>query len=310
MLMKQSLFTAQVSLMPCVNADDSEIETITLARALFSDAWRAKVEAIRAEKDPAKQKALKDALPCFMPAGTFRHPDNSGLIAPSGFLYADIDYKPEKGENTALGGFDLKAEIWRVPCVAYCGLSCRGAGYSLIIPIADPAKYRDYYKALQVDFEKCGLTLDPQCKNIGRKKFVSWDADPYINTAARPYSYTLPEREHTTRETLGRELDATETAAKVEAVISYLEANRLDITADYDTWIALLAALANTFGEAGRDYAHRLSQYHAKYTAAETDAKYNSLLKGGNLERPAGIGTFFYHTRQEIGKHDFEGLEL
>lgn len=310
MLMKQSLFTAQVSFLPCVNADDSEIETITLARALFSDAWRAKVEAIRAEKDPAKQKALKDALPCFMPAGTFRHPDNSGLIAPSGFLYADIDYKPEKGENTALGGFDLKAEIWRVPCVAYCGLSCRGAGYSLLIPIADPAKYRDYYKALQVDFEKCGLTLDPQCKNIGRKKFVSWDADPYINTAARPYSYTLPEREHTTRETLGRELDATETAAKVEAVISYLEANRLDITADYDTWIALLAALANTFGDAGRDYAHRLSQYHAKYTAAETDAKYNSLLKGGNLERPAGIGTFFYHTRQEIGKYDFEGLEL
>ena len=296
--------------MPCVNADDSEIETISLAQALFSDAWRAKVEAIRAEKNPAKQKALKDALPCFMPAGTFRHPDNSGLIAPSGFLYADIDYKPEKGENTALGGFDLKAEIWRVPFVAYCGLSCRGAGYSLLIPIADPAKYRDYYKALQVDFEKCGLTLDPACKNIGRKKFVSWDAYPYINTAARPYSYTLPEREHTTRETLGRELDATETAAKVEAVISYLEANRLDITADYDTWIALLAALANTFGDAGRDYAHRLSQYHAKYTAAETDAKYNSLLKGGNLERPAGIGTFFYHTRQEIGKYDFEGLEL
>ena len=192
--MKQSLIAAQVSFLPCVNADDSEIETISLAQALFSDAWRAKVEAIRAEKNPAKQKALKDALPCFMPAGTFRHPDNSGLIAPSGFLYADIDYKPEKGENTALGGFDLKAEIWRVPFVAYCGLSCRGAGYSLLIPIADPAKYRDYYKALQVDFEKCGLTLDPACKNIGRKKFVSWDAYPYINPAARPYSYTLPER--------------------------------------------------------------------------------------------------------------------
>ncbi|MBR4233809.1 MAG: PriCT-2 domain-containing protein [Bacteroidales bacterium] len=308
--MKQTLIAAQVSFLPCVNADDSEIETISLAQALFSDAWRAKVEAIRAEKNPAKQKALKDALPCFMPAGTFRHPDNSGLIAPSGFLYADIDYKPEKGENTALGGFDLKAEIWRVPFVAYCGLSCRGAGYSLLIPIADPAKYRDYYKALQVDFEKCGLTLDPACKNIGRKKFVSWDADPYINTAARPYSYTLPEREHTTRETLGRELDAAETAAKVEAVISYLEANRLDITADYDTWTGgLLAPLANTFGEAGRDYAHRISQFHPKYTAAETDAKYSSFLKGYQ-GRAAGIGTFFYNTRLEIGKYDFEGLEL
>ena len=122
--MKQSLFTAQVTFLPCVNADDSEIETISLARALFSDAWRAKVEAVRAEADPAKQKALKDALPCFTPAGTFRHVSRAGLQTPSRFLCVDIDYKPEKGINNALAGYDLKAEISRVPCVAYCGLSC------------------------------------------------------------------------------------------------------------------------------------------------------------------------------------------
>ena len=309
--MKTSLFKAQVSFLPCINADDSEIDTISLGRALLADTWRAQVEAIRAEKDPAKQKALKDALPCFTPAGTFRHVDNSGLIAPSGFLYADIDYKPEKGENTALGGFDLKAEIWRVPFVAYCGLSCRGAGYSLLIPIADPAKYRDYYKALQADFEKCGLTLDPACKNISRKQFVSWDADPYINTAARPYSYTLPEREHTTRETLGRELDAAETAAKVEAVIQSCEANRWDITESYGDWMRILAALAGTFGEAGRDYAHRISAIYPGYSYEQTDAKFTSLLKGReHLEHPAEIGTFFYIARQEIGRHDFDNLEL
>ena len=309
--MKKTIFQAQVSFLPCINADDSEIDTISLGRALLADTWREQVEAIRAEKNPAKQKALKDALPCFTPAGTFRHVDNSGLIKPSGFLYADIDYKPEKGENIALAGYDLKAEIWRVPFVAYCGLSCRGAGYSLIIAIDDPAKYRDYYKALQADFEKCGLSLDPACKNISRKHFVSWDANPYINTAARPYSFTLPEREHTTRETLGRELDAAETAAKVEAVIKSCEANRWDITENYADWMRILAALAGTFGEAGREYAHRISAIYPRYSYEQTDAKYSSLLKGrGHLERPAEIGTFFYIARQEIGKHDFEGLEL
>ena len=308
MPMKQSLFTAQVTFLPCVNADDSEIETISLARALFSDAWRAKVEAVRAEADPAKQKALKDALPCFTPAGTFRHVSRAGLQTPSRFLCVDIDYKPEKGINNALAGYDLKAEISRVPCVAYCGLSCRGAGYFVIIPIADPAKYRDYYIALQVDFERCGLMIDPACKDISRKRFVSWDADPYINTAATPYAYTLPEREHATRETLGRDLDASETAAKVEAVIKSCEANRWDITADYGDWVRLLSALAATFGEAGRDYAHRISALYSGYQQSETDAKFTSLLR--HPEYKTGIGSFFWIARQEIGRHDFDNLEL
>ena len=308
MPMKQSLFTAQVTFLPCVNADDSEIETISLARALFSDAWRAKVEAVRAEADPAKQKALKDALPCFTPAGTFRHVSRAGLQTPSRFLCVDIDYKPEKGINNALAGYDLKAEISRVPCVAYCGLSCRGAGYFVIIPIADPAKYRDYYKALQVDFERCGLTIDPACKDISRKRFVSWDADPYINTAATPYAYTLPEREHATRETLGRELDAAETAAKVEAVISYLEANRWDITESEPTWNDIICALANTFGEAGRDYAHRVSAFYPGYSPEETDAKFTYKLQ--HPQAALQIGTFFWIVRQEIGRHDFDNLGL
>ena len=308
--MKASLFKAKISLLPCVNADDSEIENISLGRALIADTWRAQVEAVRAEKDPAKRKALKATLPCFTPSGTFTHVSRAGLVRHSGFISLDIDYKPEKGVNTNLAGYDLKAAISAVPNVAYCGHSCGGAGYVVIVPIADPAKHRDYFHALAYYFERAGLELDPACKDVTRKRFVSWDAAPYVNTAAQPWALTLPQREHATRETLGRELDAAETAAKVEAVISYLEANRLDITADYDTWTGgLLAPLANTFGEAGRDYAHRISQFHPKYTAAETDAKYSSFLKGYQ-GRAAGIGTFFYNTRLEIGKYDFEGLEL
>ena len=96
----------------------------------------------------------------------------------------------------------------------------------------------------------------------------------------------------------------------MEAVISYLEANRLDITADYDTWTGgLLAPLANTFGEAGRDYAHRISALYSGYQPAETDAKFTSLLRHP-ADAPAQIGTFFYIARQEIGKHDFDNLGL
>lgn len=303
-----TLFKAQISLLPNASADDSEIENISLGAALVSRKWRKKVEALRAEKDPQKRQALKDNLPCITPGGTFGHVSRAGLINPSGFLCADLDYKPEKGINTALSGFDLKAEISRLPYVAYCGHSCSGAGYFLIIPIKDPSKYKDYYRALAADFEKGGLTLDAACSNIAFKRFVSYDDNPYINTAAQPYAYTLPEREHTTREALGRELDATETAAKVEAVISACELNKWDITESYADWVRIISALASTFGEAGRDYAHRISALYTGYDYQETNNKYNDLLR--HQEYKTQIGTFFYIARQEIGKHDFDNIVL
>ena len=303
-----TLFKAQISLLPNASADDSEIENISLGAALVSRKWRKKVEALRAEKDPQKRQALKDNLPCITPGGTFGHVSRAGLINPSGFLCADLDYKPEKGINTALSGFDLKAEISRLPYVAYCGHSCSGAGYFLIIPIKDPSKYKDYYRALAADFEKGGLTLDAACSNIAFKRFVSYDDNPYINTAAQPYAYTLPEREHTTREALGRELDATETAAKVEAVISACELNKWDITESYADWVRIISALASTFGEAGRDYAHRISALYTGYDYQETENKFNDLLR--HQEYKTQIGTFFYIARQEIGKHDFDNIVL
>lgn len=300
----KSIFKAQISFLPYASADDSEIENISLGAALVSRKWRKLIEAVRAEQDPQARQALKDKLPCITPGGTFGHVCRAGLIKPSGFLCADLDYKPEKGINTALAGFDLKAEISRLPYVAYCGHSCSGAGYFLIIPIKDPAKYKDYYRALSADFEKGGLTLDPACSNIAFKRFVSYDDNPYINTAARPYSYTLPEREHTTREALGRELDASEAAAKVEAVIKACELNKWDITESYADWVRLLSALASTFGEAGRDYAHRISALYGGYDYQETESKFNDLLR--HPEYKTQIGTFFYIARQEIGKHDFD----
>ena len=307
--MSNTIFDTKISFAPSVNADDSEIVTISLGRALISDAWREQVEALRAEADPAKRKALKDKLPCITPGGTFSHISKNGLERASGYLCADLDYKPEKGINADLKGFDLKAAVARLPYVAYCGKSCGGKGYFLIIRIADASKYKAYYRALQADFERGGLTLDKACSNIAFKRFVSWDESPYINTAALPYSYTLPEREHTAMETLGKELNQEETRAKVEAVIKHCEENKIDITADYEDWVRIMAALAGTFGADGEEYAHRISSLYQGYSKEQTEQKYKSFLnRRGNLEQRANIGTFFYIARQEIGKHDFDNV--
>ena len=306
--MYQSIFTAKVSYLPRVDGADDELKTISLGRALIADTWRAQVEAVRAETDPAKQEALKKALPCFTPSGTFSHISRTGLKQHSGFISIDIDCKPDKGINPALVGFDLKAAVAAVPHIAYCGRSCRGAGYVVVIPIADPTKHSEYFRALAYHFERAGLEIDRGCRDICRKRFVSWDPAPYINTAARPWALTLPERDHSTRETLGRDLDTSETAAAVEAVIAACERNRWDITADRGEWVRILSSLAQTFGEGGRDYAHRISALYPGYTPEETDSKFSDLLK--HKDYKWGIGTFFHIARQEIGKHDFDDLLL
>lgn len=309
--MYQSIFKAEVSYLPQKDAPDKELKTISLGRALIADTWRAQVEAVRAETDPAKQEALKTALPVFTPSGTFsRHIARNRMKQHSGFISIDIDCKPDKGLNPALVGFDLKAAVAAaaVPHIAYCGHSCRGIGYVCIIPIADPTKHSEYFRALAYHFERAGLEIDRGCRDISRKRFVSWDPDPYINTAARPWTLTLPERDHSTRETLGRDLDTSETAAAVEAVIEACERNRWDITADRADWVRILSSLAQTFGEGGRDYAHRISALYPGYTPEETDSKFSDLLK--HKEYKWGIGTFFYIARQEIGKHDFDDLLL
>ena len=306
--MNQSIFTAKVSYLPRVDAKDTELQTISLGWALLSNKWRAQVEAVRAETDPARQEALKKALPCFTPSGTFTHISRAGLVQHSGFISIDIDCKPDKGINAALLDFDLKAAAAAVPHIAYCGRSCRGAGYVLLVPIADPAKHNEYFRALAYHFDRAGLEIDRGCRDICRKRFVSWDPDPYINTAARPWAITLPERDHSTRETLGRDLGTAETAAAVEAVISACEQNGWDITADRGDWVQILAALAQTFGESGRDYAHRISALYPGYTPEETDSKFTDLLR--HKEYKWGIGTFFHIARQEIGRHDFDAIDI
>ena len=312
--MNQSIFTAEVAFLPRKEAKGGEVRTISLKRALFSDRWRAQVEALRAEPDKSKREALKDALPLIVPAGTItRHTAQGGksgwdeLREPSGFLCVDIDAKDNAGVEDFAA---LKDKVAQVPCVAYCGHSCGGAGFFLLIPIADPSKIRDYYEALREDFKACGLTIDKSCKDPCRKRFISWDPCPYVNTGARTYARTRPAQAHRLPEPV--ELtpeELAEEAAKVEEIVRTCEANGWDITADRDKWIKILAALAHSFGEAGRDFAHRISALYPNYSPGETDAQYNSVLKApGSGSRPASIASFFSIAREEMGKHDFDEL--
>lgn len=262
------------------------------------------VEKVRAEADPARRKELKQHLPAFMPSGVFTKKTADGLREHSGFICIDIDAK----DNAGVKDFDrLKEYVCQIPQVAYCGLSVGGAGFFCIMPIADPAKHRDYFRAIERDFKECGITIDRQCYNVNRLRFVSYDPAPYINTAAKVYDYIWPIKDYSAAQVLGREITGDEAKGKFAAVLREVEATKIDITGNYGQWFEILCAIASTFGERGREYAHAVSKQADCYDPGETERQYSEILK---RNYGYSIGTFFYYAKKEIGKHDFDYIKL
>ena len=72
---------------------------------------------------------------------------------------------------------------------------------------------------------------------------------------------------------------ARTTLEEVEIVTRRIERAMMDISPTYQEWLQLGFALANGLGEAGRNYYHRLSSFHHKYTYTETEKQYNHCLK-------------------------------
>jgi hypothetical protein len=64
-----------------------------------------------------------------------------------------------------------------------------------------------------------------------------------------------------------------------ENYLQQIESTGTDITQGYENWRNIGFALADEFGEMGRDYFHRISKFGSSYDSKECDAQYSSYLK-------------------------------
>ena len=82
----------------------------------------------------------------------------------------------------------------------------------------------------------------------------------------------------------------------IESYITAIEQSGTDITGNYATWRDLGFALAEEYGESGRDYFHRISKNYAGYDSKECDEQFNKCLnaKGHGIS----IATFYHHAHQ------------
>lgn len=197
MITAMSVLNKPVSLWNSI-VNPNEVPTVAdLRQLLLTDRYRPQVEAIRAIDDEGRQKAEKNKLPGYTIGGTFAGLGARTLQEPSGLLGIDID-QDQNAEFIArhgAGTFDqMKRMVSKLPFVAYCGRSCRGLGFFLVVPIAHPEHYRQHHESLEALFSRIGIKIDPSCSNISRKRFVSFDPEPYVNDQAETYTaMKLPE---------------------------------------------------------------------------------------------------------------------
>ena len=279
-----SLFDTKISFYS--NVEDNVGMEISLRDFLFCDQYKEQIEHIRSLQDENIQKRLKLQLPLATISGTFapiRKAEN--LVTHSNLLCIDIDKK----DNMDVTWFDdLKYEWRNIPQILYAGRSIRGKGWFAIFRIAYPDKHKAQFEALQRDFASSGLVIDKACKDVSRMRFISYDPEPYVNEDATLYNKVWVEPKPTYHSSCT--YSGGDDMEQVEKCCRIIADRGIDITATYDDWFHVGAALA-TLGERGRSLFHLVSSQNAKYKAAETDRKFDNFLRNVSS---INIGTFFH----------------
>lgn len=277
--------------------DSNNPKEVNLVAWLTSDKYAQRVESIRRAKSKHERDKLKAVLPAITPSGLFTHREESGLIKHSGLIQIDIDFKGNEGIANYLG---LKEELAKIRNMAFIGLSVSGKGFWGLVPIQYPEKHLAHFLALQQDLQRFGITIDSAPKNVASLRGYSWDSEAYFNPFAEPYTKLLEPKPEPYQAKYQSQRPGTTESEKVEAIIQQIESGRIDITPGYkEGWFAIGCALANEFGELGRDYFHRVSQYHPEYCIHATDKQFSLCIKG---RYRYSIGTF-YSIAEQYGIH-------
>lgn len=284
--------------------NSTPLETISLYDFFTDDTLKKNVEYIRTLTDKEDIKHNKSKLPAITPSGIFQTRKISGLIEHSGYICIDID----AGDNPHIHDFNvIRDELRKSINISYASLSVSGKGVFCIIPIKEKDKHVEHFEALRLVFAAYGITIDKGCKDISRLRGYSYDPNAYFNEDAVVFTQQVDFRKNNSttktakKETYVRNLSSnhiegqSRTREKVIKLITQINSKNIDITETYHQWFQIGCALANEFGEDGREMFHLVSQNNPGYHHSASDNLFSNCLEGNYS---ISIGTFFYYVEQ------------
>lgn len=268
-------------------SESVEVELNDILRAIRSQKWKEKVKKYRSMIPDGKTKESdqykRSNIPGVTVSGTFPNNRKANELGDhSGFIAMDFD-------NVSL---DIRDELY-ADDYTYAGFVSVGGGGICIIVKIEPSKHIDAFRALEhYYFTKYNLQVDQSCKDVSRLRFVSCDSEMAVNPDAKQFKNYLPKPK-------GRKPKIKPVASTdddVEMVLSQIEAKKVDLTADYDSWIQMGMSIAGKYGQSqqGINTFQRVSQFHSDYDPEKCERKYKSF---GHPRSNIGIATLFYHAK-------------
>ena len=143
---------------------------------------------------------VKSTLPCTL-FTCINDKDKSAdsIVKLNPIIVIDIDkLQPEEVE-------EVKLKLYNLPYVFLVSKSVSNLGVFALAYIAYPNKTTEQIKAIGVDLAKIGITIDSQCTNTNRLRYMSYDPKLYIKPAdadIEAYSKCFEERKLTCNDSI------------------------------------------------------------------------------------------------------------
>jgi len=276
-----SLFTKITNLYPYANCP---LETV------FNVIKTKEIEGVVLYRK-TRDYNVKRNLPCYTVSGTFNKRCLSGLTSYNGKIVIDIDYKDQnpKRYDNLIERFKGWKYVW-----AY-HKSCSGDGYAFYFQTENrnPDLHKMYFEALVETIEKTGLVVDKGCSDFSRLRYVSMDKNLTIN---KNFTYWSKFNEPKRRDKNDSWISASkrnEFSSRASRLLSYAVELKINLCPDYETWKRMGFAIANEFGEGGREAFHKICEISEKYNEVDTDKLYTAGMKKGSLDTGKTVATIF-----------------
>jgi len=278
------------------------LKTSSLYNAIIMGKEHKKeIEAVRRidrQANESEYKKAKDNILSFIPscvckgktgkAENVEHVNN--LIA--------IDLDAKDNENITIE--EMRKKINSLPYVMYSSLSIGGKGMYALIPILDENKndFKGVFKALEEDFIKLGLKLDSSCVNVNRERYMSYDDNEYWNKQCEIYTrkINIPTQVHTHPSKVGENAKKTLTPREfsdVKSMVEDIKRNKLQLSKNHTDTLGLGNAIANIWGEEGRELLHIIRSQREGYDEYKTDKTFDDMLYNNEDNERYGLGLIF-----------------
>ena len=264
-----------------------------------------KVRSIDRSKDEIAYKQAKSKVLSFTPSCVCASTTAKEIKQINPLIAVDLDEKDNKGLSIE----EMRKRVNSLPYVMYSSISVGSKGMYALIPILDENKndFKAVFKALESDFKGLGLTLDSSCINVNRERYMSIDDNEYWNTKCEIYTKKLniptQVNGHPTRVEINanKPLTARE-YNKVRDMVKDIKKNRLQVSKNHDDTLKIANAIANIWGENGRELLHIIRSQREGYDENKTDCNFDYVLNNLDDKERYGLGFIFNKYKEAKGQ--------